>query len=508
MAIVFTDAELKTVSKEVVDIPLQIASLNDQKVQAVAGQDEALAKDNANKVFYENFKGILQAYYDEKKEIDGTLYTSYDDQNLIDAAKQVQGNPHYPISPVWANFQPKQIPSVTGDPTTPTTPTEIDSVAALQTKINELLNGFTDGGLDDTLFEPYSPGDPLKVNTGGFAVGQRVVVDQGNISLIAEVTAVAPASSSSGTCSDTMYLDQASCELNGETWTPDPPLYAEDVSINVLAGPAGGLGAGARVRNFHPGFSNAEREGTSTPYAPEVLAYFQGLVSAEVAVWKAHLQGQQTALGANTASGAQAGEITAAIADVAAALAEIGLFEGAPASGAGVGRYGDSRIVPLEAARALRATQAPARAAQIVAAFGTLSQAGDGVFSGAGQWFSFFTWIDQRISRAGGTLFAFYNFDLVIKFIDQKIVGANNKKNEFELTMVVKKLTDDANGSAFINVADTVGLSVSDPVKLLDDSALPVLVTTITGINGNTIQLAVPATGYTVDQVARLVKLL
>jgi hypothetical protein len=137
-----------------------------------------------------------------------------------------------------------------------------------------------------------------------------------------------------------------------------------------------------------------------------------------------------------------------------------------------------------------------------------VTQNPDGTFSGNGHYHNLFKWVDLRASKAGGSLFAFYNFDIVFKFIDQKIVSATAQKAEYDATMLVKKLTEDADGTPFVKLSDVTGLAISDSVKVLDDSATPILSTTIAGIAGNTVQLAVPATGFLVDKLARLVKLL
>jgi hypothetical protein len=193
---------------------------------------------------------------------------------------------------------------------------------------------------------------------------------------------------------------------------------------------------------------------------------------------------------------------------ITTAKSAIDTWQAAPATGAGVGRYGDTALAPLEAQVTARTAAAPARIAEITNALGSVTQAPNGDFSGAGHYFSLFKWIDIRATKAGGTLFSFYNFDLIVVFIDAKIVTATNQKAEYDSKMVVKKLTEDPDGTAFIKVDDTAGLSISDAVKIVDDSATPILSTTIVGISGLTIELAAPVSGFLVDQRARLVKLL
>ena len=509
MAIALTDDQLKTVSKEVIQIPDQIVQLNNQKTVALGGKADALAKDDANKVFYDNFKAILAAYYTEKGEIDGTTYTTYQDTDLENSAKQAPGNLHYPTSPICANLQPKILDSVQGNPTGSVAfQTENQTHPKLETAIDELINGFDDGGsIDDTLYEGYVIGQPLKVDNGGFAPGQRVIVDNAGVSLMGLITAVGAGQSLTGSCSNPTYLTQATCELNGGTWTPDPAPYNQELTITVLGAPLGALPAGSRVRNWHPGFSNSEREGTTVPYAPEAQTYMKSVIDSETNTLQTRLTNELAALNANPASGAEATQITTAKNQVQAMLDEITTFETAPGTGVGVGRYGDTVIVPYESARATRETQAAARPTEITTAFGSVTQNPDGSFSGSGNWNSLFKWIDLRASKAGGSLFTFYNFDLIIAFIDQKIVQANSKKAEFDAQLIATKLIEEPTGTNFVKVASATGLSISDTVKVFDDNSA-VLTTSIVGVSGQTLELADPVTGLTLDAIARLVKLL
>jgi hypothetical protein len=158
---------------------------------------------------------------------------------------------------------------------------------------------------------------------------------------------------------------------------------------------------------------------------------------------------------------------------------------------------------------ATRTTETGARVAAVLGYLGSVAQAGDGTYSGAGHYYSLFVWIDLRAGKAGGTLFQFYSFDLVLKFIDQKITLINSQVAEYTARVLVTKLTEDATGTPFVKVVSVAGLLVSDGVKIVDDDVgTPVLTSTIVGFGGLTVQLADPATGFLVEKVARLVKVL
>lgn len=478
MGLSFTDDQLRAVSGEALAIPALIVALNAQKTSVIAGKAEALEKDNGNAAFFDFFKSTIDAYHTELKNINGFARASYLFQTLDDGAAQRAGNLLYPTSPPWVNFKPKIIGANNGTPITPFTPDEIAALFPVTGRIANLKTGFTDGAIETQLTTAYVMGTDIEVDDAGIAVGHKIVIDDAGVSLIAEVTAVKPPTTTG----------------------------AADLELTVLSNPSVTLGIGARVRNYHPGFSNAEREGTSTPYAPEVLTYWETQLDSEVGVWETTLTGQAAALATLDPGGAETTAKNSALTSVNNVKTSIDTWQAAPATGAGVGRYGDTVLAPLETQVTNRNADAPARATAIVGYLGSVSQDPDGEFTGSGHYHSLFKWIDIRASKAGGSLFTYYNFDLVLVFIDKKIATANNQKAEYDAKLLVKALTEDANGTAFIKLPDVTGLSIGNAVKIVDDSPTAILSTTITGISGLIVELAAPASGFLVDQRARLVK--
>lgn len=478
MALVFTDDQLKTISQQVLQAPVLLATLNDQKAKAVVEKAAQQTKDNGNDSFFTFFRTTINEYHNELKNKNGAARAAYTFAMLDDAAAQRAGNFHYPTSPPWTQMKPKLIPENNGNPTTAHTPYELDQLPKLTSAINLLKTGFTDGATDDTLTTAYVSGQDVEVDTGPFTAGQRVVIDDANVSLLAIIVAVKPPSTTG----------------------------FKDLELNVLTNPAVVLGLGARIRNFHAGFSNTEREHTVIPYAPEVRDYWETLVDPEVTTWETTLTSQLTALNAMDPGGAENTQRDSEKTKVNAAKSAIDTWQAAPGTGAGVGRYGDTVLNPLQAKVADRTSEVPTRVTEITTALGSVTQNPDGTFAGAGHYLSLFKWVDIRASKAGGSLFAFYGFDLIFKFLDQKILTATNQKAEYDAKILVKKLTEDADGTPFVKLTDVTGLAISDSVKVLDDTATPILSTTIVGFGGNTVQLAANATGFLVDKLARLVK--
>lgn len=478
MPIVFTDAQLRTITGEILFLPEQVAKFAVDKTSAVSAKADALSKDQANEAFSNNFRDIISAYHDELKNKNGSSRTLYDVANIALAAKKDPTNLHYPVpSSTWVNIKPKVDTSNTGNPIGSFTPFEQAKLAPVTAQIALLKTGFTDGATDSTTGTAYSLGVDLGVN-GTFLAGQRIVVDHLNKSLLATVVLVKPPTGA---------------------WTAD-------LQLTILAAPSGALPIGSRVRNFHAGFSNAEREGTATPYAPEVLAYWEGILNTLVQNWGDTIGPQQVAVGLLNVSGAEETQRLAEVTSLGNAKTAIDTWQIAPLTGAGVGKYGNTALLPVETNITSRTAAIPTRVTQITTNLGAISQAPNGDYTGSGHYMKLFEWIDIRAGMAGGTLFLYYGADQAINFIDQKIAKANSKKAEYEAQFLVKKFTADSDGTAFIQVVGTTGLSISNAVKIVDDSGLALISTTILSISGLTVELATVVNGFTVENRARLSK--
>ena len=479
MGLSIPDNELRTISGEVLDIPNQITNLNNQLVTINVAKDDTEDKDDGNKVFFDFFLAAIISYHAEKQHINSIVHTDYSETTLIDSAQQKPGNLHYPESPIWVNLSPKALPENNGDPTSNIALYETDQLSKIPPVIDTIRNGFTDGAITDALTVAYSVGTDIEVDAGGFAIGQRIVIDDLGVSLLAEITDVKPPSTTG----------------------------AEDLELNVLAAALGPIGVGGQVRNFHPGWSNAEREETVALNEPEVLHYFESLIDPEISSWETTLDNQLAALSTSEPGTPEEPQRDAAILAVNNAKGDIDTWQAAPATGAGVGRYGDTVLAPLEARVTTRGTETVNRINQINLALGALSQNPDGTFSGSGHYHTLFKWIDIRIKKGSGTLFNFYNFDVAVGFINSQIDTLNNKKAEYDNAILVKAITADVIGSVFVPVADITGLSISDTVKVVsDDDGEPVVTGNIVDIQGLILELDTPVITALVEQRGRVAK--
>jgi hypothetical protein len=477
MAFNFTDPETKKITSDIILLPILIQGVIDQKAAVEASQGDIDAAETNNKTFFDHYLNVIDQYNNELLPLNGDSETLYDEQDLIDSAPRNADLVHFPHSPIWLPLQPKVLLSNTGEPDSNSGITELTIMTPITANIAQLKTGYSDGAIDTTASIGVA-GGTTESAVGGFVAGQDIVIDQAGVSLIANITSTAGV----------------------------PTVGAQVLTYTVLAGTETGLGVGARIRNSHPGFNNAEREGTSTPDAQAVLDYWAGLIDTEIALWETNVADQKTAVDANDAIGSEASEILAAQVSAQGVVDDIDTWQAAPTTGAGVGRYGDTLLATIEAQVTARTTEHPLRLAEITAALGTLSQNPDGTFSGAGNYFKLFGWVNKRINTASGSLGNSLRQDIPIQVLDQQAIDFQDQLDEYELIFSSNATDQDiASDDLLIPlVGDISGLQVGNTVLLMDNNS-SVFTRTIDAIFPQSIQIDTSlGTNLLVNDVARV----
>lgn len=483
MSISFTDPQLKTVSKVILDTPQELAQTIANKDNAIIGKADALKKDEANEVFFDAVLSTVDQYQKELRAINGSNRALYQEADLNNGGKLAPGNPHFTED--WILFPPKLTSAMNGSPVVNEASHEIMRLGELNEAIQILKTGFADGAVSTTLDSSYNGGPTIDVVSGSFNLGDRIIIFGGGFSALAEVTGVTVIPPDPG---------------------PPPTTGSTSITLTVLAAPGGSIPMGGTVQNFFAGFNNTQRESWVVSPFNEVFLYLRTKVVEEKDFVKGFLNDQLAALNLNGAVGAEATANNTAKADVQTSLNLITTWENLADTGAG-SKFGDTGISNLDTVMTSRSAQAPARATAIVDSLGSSVQAPDGSFSGSGQYATLATWIDLRINKSAGTLRVFYDFDQIIAFIDQSIAVVQKRKDEYDQYMLVKRIVSNPNDTAIIGLEDVTGLAISDSVKIIDDSVLPSLNATIVNITGNivTLNVSVPST-YTTAQSVRLIK--
>lgn len=475
----FNDAQLLSASGAILAAPQNIATLNIQKTDAIAGKQKALDADETNKIFYDNEKSIIKAYHDELVLKNGVQYIEYDDSTLDNAGKLAPGNLHFP-APSWVKMIPKLIDSVQGLPSSSVSSHESDQIIKVNDAIEFLLSGFSDGALNSTLVNAYT-GTTLDTDIA-FPVGNRIVATDGSNVLYGKVL------------TSTLFTPPS-----GGGGGPAPtPYYQHTLEVYV----AGNIASAGTVTNYSDGWTDLERKELVPVFDLAFLIASKDSLDSVINIWETMLNDQLLALNSNLAVGAEKTEITNEKNLINNILSEINNWQSLPSTGS-TSRFGDAELNDLFALSNARPTQISSRVSQITAGLGNVTQDGEGNYSGSGHYSSLFKWVDLRANLAYGTLRSYYNFDLIITFIDTKINGENAKKSEYEVYLDVKKIT--LIESDTVTVENVAGLSVTDTVKIIDE-AQPSLICTILDIDGLKVKLNNDVSGYSVDQIVRLIK--
>ena len=491
MAISFTPSQIKKISNDLIALPELITVKENSKISLTESKDDLKNTDDSNTLFYDEVKDeILFKYIDELKSLNGKVHNKYDTAKLTQAAQEGFDTDHFPTTPVYKHLQPKPLSTNDGIVDSTDSDNESTKLATLTANVNILKTGYTGYGNNSETTTGSATDTTVTVGTStNISNGDKILIFSGGSDLYATVTGV----------------------TQGQDANP-PSVPVDVYSIINYSKTAGssGQGAGATLRNYHGGFSNSEREGTSTPSCPNFMSYLKGLIESSVNDVEGHLNTQKTKINENqtTNSTEKADNITATT-NCQNLLDAIGIWEGKPATGGGVGRFGDTSINPLEAATTTRTPKITERDAKITTGIGTVSQGTDGKYTGSGWFLSLMNWIDARINMASGSLSSYYRIDKTLPIIQQGIDILNFQKSEYEKSMVARAFTTDSNaGTNVIMVSDVSGLSVNDPVKVCDnDQSLQD--TTIQNINGTSITLANNLNNtLLVEKVARIIKIL
>jgi hypothetical protein len=501
MALVFNDTQIKNISKDALDLPLIIndpingTGLVQKKAQAISDKASILATDNQNKVFSDNWIATLEAYHNELKELNLSLRTNYLDSYLVDGGKLL--TPHYTTT--WPNIAPILLASNNGNPVgSYGGPKEQDKIDDVEYYKDLLLNGFSYGSTDSTLFSAYTTGSgQIELNSGTLSVNDWIIIDDSGDSTLFTVTGI------TGYCTGEAsppQLTEPACTGDGGTWHV---VY----NISPLSGDTNNFPINARVRNFHAGFSNNDRGRVTTNYAFDVQVYFETNLSNEVTDYKNFLNSHKAFLDANgdTVSSRKALN-DAEKTSLQTAINDFIDWDDEPVSSA-TGKYTDTKLPLVTNNLTARTAKIPTRITEITNNLGSISQAGNGDVTGTGAYLSLWEFILIRIGRAGGTLIQYNNSDIIVNMYDSKIAVANSTLNSYLDTFAIATISlDTVIGQITFTVNSVVDFSIGQQVKVMDNSSV-VYTRTISNIVGNNITLnsGIPA-ALTVGNQARIVR--
>lgn len=426
-------------------ILLGLPAIIQQNTDSIAALQEVKASfleaDGVNESFQDIFIDNLEKYHQELLRYTGDTYSSYDTAQIDPAARQATGNVHYPDG--W-------------DPVLP--------------KITDDVNGL-----------PIS-NDPLYLT-------------------------------------ETVLRDLLSGSYNSSPVTQSVSTSGNTATVTFLSGGSfpGNVGDVVGIRNTGDGDYSAVRvdslgstTSTSAQFDFTLLAgdlpvtgiCQVGLVEEEYEVLATEVRDHYLATKAiiDSISDPDAGSLNTTASTTLANY--ITVINNWLASGT---RFDSAEITALEASFTAREMAVQARIPEVELLLGSVTQDSEGVASGDGSNFKAWQWVVARISKAGGTLYSFYETGLAEEYIDRQKDNNQFLLDQYsaEITAVSILASDVEAGSTQISLVDATDFTTGT-YTLSSDAGLRETVTVLAKV-GNDLSLSSPITNsYEVNQFARL----
>jgi hypothetical protein len=413
-------------------------------------------------------------YQVERRWLNGTTYVDITQSQIDDAALRTTSNIFFPSS--WTKSNAMLTANGNGNPTTISSGNESDALNAsvanqgLISQIGLLINGQSSGVPNDTLTIPYAPGSSsIEVSIGAQTIGKLLYISGSGTSAVVLVTNVA-----------------------GTT-----------LQITEVIPPAGTISdIGSLVVESIPGFTNGERQSLTSAGYQRILTELTNRILVVAATWKTALDNQYGQLLINIDNPSQ---IATAKTNINTAVSAYNVWFALPNTGAS-GKFTDTSLANLASAYNTRNPQVSTRNSQIVTALGSVSQDGNGDYSGSGQYLQRFQCLNFLINSANGAQFQLNTFKSMKVNSEQKIATNANKLATLNNLVRCSMLIADSVGTNTIIVSGAAQFSISDEIMVVATD-LPTLRATITAISGSnvTLNITVPKT-YTKAAQANIVK--
>lgn len=466
----FTKEQRIEISKKIVEIPDQNKALDGNVASLDAQLVKVTNEDNANKDLMDRITPIINGYQNEIELLDGNQRNELIEQQVIDSANKIEGNFFFPNDldqptpnipdGIWKNLLPFSGNIAIGANYNESY-TQITNEPDTLTEINNLI----------TQIETYAEVERLSGK-------QCQVEDQG---------------SCAGETPPGSGVDQATCTLNGGTWTP------------LLVG-------------------------VKSP--SDVVALLASL-NSEVATWKSLLQSQKSAIQVADAldnDATHTSENAAAIADIDNAIVEIDSwlayqdfdtsrslpddcddFDNLDEDDFDPAKLTSTVIQIIKDEVTARQAYTTTRLTQVGGYLGNVGQnltTGELDGSGSGFYDQRFSIINIRLNLLGGSLNKKLSAEKG-KDAQGAFKETNNQAlSTYDTAMKASKFRAPASNTGTIHVLDGSGFSIGDSVYVIADQQEE-LSGTILNVSGNTVFLdfTVPAK-YTNINFGRLYKTL
>jgi hypothetical protein len=429
---------------------------------AIPNIEEAVTKkqDQATRIYilYNNAQvERVQPYETEHRWMDGTTYSPITQSQIETVGEDGRSAYFFPVS--WAKSNAKLQPNGNGNPKTTSINSESASLSSnienggLITQIDLLVNGQSSSRPSDNLDSAYSPGaTSIQVEDTGHTNGNYLYIAGSGTSALVKITGVA-----------------------GTT-----------LSILEIIPPASTIGIGGSVVENIPGFSNSERNTLTSGSYQRILTELTNRITSAATFANTAMDNQLVQLNLNIDAAAQ---ITAAKTSINTAKPYYTTWLGLSNTGAS-GKFVNTSLNNFAVGYTPRVAGFAARAAQITAALGSVTQDVEGNYSGVGLYLQRYKCMNFLINTSNGPLFQITSLNAAKLTFQQKVANTADKLATFSNLVRYSAFTADSNSSSLITVENATQFQAADSV-LLTGNDLPSIQCSIVSVASPTIVLSI-----------------
>lgn len=197
----------KTFSLKIVSADTEVATYQVAQVQLAAEVVKSEKLDSANKNLFDPFNSLINTYQLEYTDLDGLTRTTITEQDILDSAAVKINNHFYP------NNLQITVPSLSGSNN-------------VWTKVKPFALTYAKG-------KNYTEGQPVVTKEDDLIGAITTLISSATAYSTIERTSGLQISST-GTCSNPIYTDSATCTLNSGTWTPGPNVLSSYAAVVTL----------------------------------------------------------------------------------------------------------------------------------------------------------------------------------------------------------------------------------------------------------------------------------
>lgn len=427
-------------SKKIVEAPFTIAAINKSKETIQIEKQKIEKLDNGHKNLVDGRTVEVDAYQGELIKLDGITRSNLTNQDQEDAANFVLGNNLYPNDPqnpppstapqVWTKTKPYARNKAVGK-------FYNENYGATVTKESDLIS----------------------------AVTSAITNIQGTYHIMEQVTGE-NCVTIPGSCSNPLYTSEATCLLNGGTWTPDTDLIATYPAVQTDL--TNLITAVNTLRTFLlselPLIYTSSFDATRNTESQAAIDDINNVIIPAIDTWLAlpdfnNAHGQTTCVG----------------------------FYAYNASLLAPTKLSSTYISTFVSALSTRLSFASTRQSQLTTYLGSVTQdLSTGNFTGSGLYYERWSFIGLRLNMLGGSLITLRGFERAQGAQDDQISNITTAKATYELILRCTAFSAPATGTKYLSVKSTSGFSVGDNVFVMADNQQE-LVRTIEAIEGNRI---------------------